>query len=180
MHFSVSYNMDKQKILDALSQAQTVTGAAAIVGCHYMKLRYWMQKHSIPPPKTYTPTNCKVKYCPRCKIEKNKKEFYPCRNTLSAYCKDCMYIVNLESQKAYKAECVTYKGGQCVKCGFSRSMAALEFHHRDPNKKDFGIATKRRHILSEETKKELDKCDLLCANCHRETHEIIALSFRDS
>ena len=42
-----------------------------------------------------------------------------------------------------------------------------DFHHRTPNEKDFEIS-QRLYILSfEELTAEADKCDLLCANCHR-------------
>ncbi|MNT97520.1 hypothetical protein D3C72_2398630 [compost metagenome] len=48
-------------------------------------------------------------------------------------------------------------------------MGALEFHHRDPAQKDFTFSQVKlknfKHV-----KDELDKCDLLCANCHREAH----------
>lgn len=51
-------------------------------------------------------------------------------------------------------------GGRCVICGFDRCLAALDFHHIDPDEKD-GKA---------ETEEEASKCVLLCANCHREHH----------
>ena len=50
-------------------------------------------------------------------------------------------------------------------------MQALEFHHTDSDGKDFGISAKGYTRSWEEVRKELDKCILLCANCHREVHE---------
>ena len=65
---------------------------------------------------------------------------------------------------------MNYKGGQCRVCGYNRCMSALSFHHLDPNEKDFGIA--QACALSwEKVKRELDKCVLLCGNCHAEVHE---------
>ncbi len=69
-----------------------------------------------------------------------------------------------------KIKAVVYLGGKCQICGYSRCYAALEFHHRDPSKKDFGIAYKGAVRAWEIVKKELDKCDLLCSNCHKELH----------
>lgn len=69
-----------------------------------------------------------------------------------------------------KEKSVLYLGGKCIKCGYSKSLAALDFHHTDPNKKDW----KPSRLMSyrwEIVKAELDKCELLCANCHRELHE---------
>ena len=68
---------------------------------------------------------------------------------------------------------VEYKGGSCSKCGYSKCSAALEFHHTDPTEKDFGIAAKGRTMSEAKMKAELDKCVMLCANCHREEHDLL-------
>lgn len=65
---------------------------------------------------------------------------------------------------------IQYKGSKCAICGYDKCIEALEFHHIDPNKKEFGIAAKGYTRSFEKIKKELDKCVLLCANCHREIH----------
>ena len=56
----------------------------------------------------------------------------------------------------------------CVKCG-ERRFYLLDFHHTDPDGKDFSISDKSRCSL-ETMMKEIEKCDILCANCHREWH----------
>jgi 5-methylcytosine-specific restriction endonuclease McrA len=65
---------------------------------------------------------------------------------------------------------VNYKGGRCQVCGYDRCVEALEFHHLDPAQKDFGISYKGYTRSWEKVKQEVDKCVLLCANCHREAH----------
>jgi hypothetical protein len=65
---------------------------------------------------------------------------------------------------------VEYKGGKCQICGYSKCSRALEFHHIDPNAKEFGISSKAHSTAWDKLCKELDKCALLCANCHREVH----------
>ena len=42
--------------------------------------------------------------------------------------------------KRIKEQLVEYKGGKCERCGYNKSMRALEFHHLDPSEKDFGIS----------------------------------------
>lgn len=69
-----------------------------------------------------------------------------------------------------KERLVEYAGGKCCKCGYDRCMSALEFHHLDPNEKDFGIGERGKTLSFEKMKKEVDKCILVCANCHREIH----------
>ena len=70
-----------------------------------------------------------------------------------------------------KVHAVKHLGGECCKCGYKKSIKALEFHHLDPSKKEFTISTfKSKDMVKLE--KELDKCILVCANCHREIHDI--------
>ena len=78
-------------------------------------------------------------------------------------------------RKRRKVQSILYKGGKCEKCGYDKCLSALEFHHIDPSKKDFTISTVINRKF-EKIKNELDKCVLVCANCHREIHEKIKLS----
>lgn len=55
-------------------------------------------------------------------------------------------------------------------CRYNTCAATLEFHHPDPNKKDFSISVDGMTRSWERVKKEVEKCILICANCHREIH----------
>lgn len=68
-----------------------------------------------------------------------------------------------------KERAVKYKGGKCVKCGYDKCIIALEFHHIDPKEKDFSPSSNMNKSW-EKIKLELDKCILVCSNCHREIH----------
>lgn len=83
-----------------------------------------------------------------------------------------------ERHQRRKKQAVTYKGGQCEACGYDRCLDALEFHHQDPDQKDLGIGTSQR-LPWPKVKAELDKCRLLCANCHREEHHHIVSERHD-
>ena len=76
-----------------------------------------------------------------------------------------------KTRKALKEKAVEYKGGCCCKCGYCKNICALQFHHEDPNEKDFGISSDGVHRSWEKIKIEIDKCILVCANCHAEIHE---------
>ena len=68
---------------------------------------------------------------------------------------------------------IEYKGGKCEKCGYNKCDAALQFHHKNPEEKDFAISTinlNTETITMSDLYKEVDKCALLCANCHAEEH----------
>jgi 5-methylcytosine-specific restriction endonuclease McrA len=73
-------------------------------------------------------------------------------------------------RKNIKAMAIALKGGKCQFCGYDRCAAALEFHHLDPQAKGFGLALKGLTRSWERTQKELEKCVLICSNCHKEIH----------
>lgn len=71
-----------------------------------------------------------------------------------------------------KLEFCLYKGGTCSECGFvatEETIAAFDFHHTNPLEKEHTpsdmLMLKKSKVL-----KELDKCVLLCSNCHRILH----------
>jgi len=74
-----------------------------------------------------------------------------------------------EARIKLKRDCVDYKGGKCAICGYNKTNKALTFHHVDPETKFLDISTMvaRGHTW-ETIKAELDKCVLLCYNCHME------------
>lgn len=70
--------------------------------------------------------------------------------------------------KERKEKYVAYKGGKCQVCGYEKCIGSLEFHHIKPEEKWFQV-TENKHSW-EKAKIELNKCILLCANCHKELH----------
>jgi hypothetical protein len=81
-------------------------------------------------------------------------------------CDSCR--ISLRRNKV-KEDLVELKGGKCVKCGYSRCYQCLTFHHLDPSQKEFGIAVSPTRSLGI-LKREIEKCILLCHNCHGELH----------
>lgn len=78
-----------------------------------------------------------------------------------------------EARRDVKSEAVAYLGGRCSRCGYDKCLGALHFHHVDPSTKTRKISDFARTSKSswDERKEELDKCILLCANCHAEEHD---------
>ncbi len=113
----------------------------------------------------------KIKYahCPKCQVQHDKNNSY----IGQSYCKKCNNENKIMQYSQYKEKCVQYKGGKCEICGYYKCHRALEFHHTDPNKKDFNInpRSSKTSVFTEKVQQELDKCILLCANCHREEHD---------
>ena len=108
--------------------------------------------------------------CCRTKLELNDSNFYKRKTGGFHYrCKSCLNTGTKIAQQTNKIKAIQYKGGKCVSCGYSKCLAALEFHHINPAAKDFSLASHKTYNF-EKLKKELDKCVLLCCLCHREFH----------
>jgi hypothetical protein len=85
-------------------------------------------------------------------------------------CKKCNVEAVTKRRRKIKLKAVEYKGDKCEICGYNKCINVFEFHHKDPNEKDFAISHNGHSRSWERVKKEIDKCMLLCANCHREIH----------
>ncbi len=89
-------------------------------------------------------------------------------------CKACFNAktarANTSRRLENKLRAIAAKGGRCERCGYDRCVTALEFHHRDPDEKDEDICVLTKSSW-ERIASEIEKCDLLCANCHREVEE---------
>jgi len=108
----------------------------------------------------------KTHLCETCG-ERNPTNFNP---RMKGTCKKC-HTRDIERRRVSRRElAIEYKGGKCEHCGYNKFRGALEFHHKDPTLKDpQGLkAVKLSKLFA-----EVDKCLLLCANCHREEHDRI-------
>ena len=152
---------------------------------------YWLCKCSCGKEKevqTCHLRNGSIKSC-GCKKNQNVKEeekkcpicekmFIP-NNRNRKYCYDCspkgMSAADSLRFKKRKLKhlLIQYKGGKCQKCGYDKCEGALHFHHRNPEEKEFGLGginLNDSDFSLPNLLTEIDKCDLLCANCHAEMH----------
>jgi len=79
------------------------------------------------------------------------------------------YLIKAVAKRRRKIKlmAIQYKGGKCQICGYNKYPGALDLHHIN-GQKPFGISDKGYTRSWVKVKQELDKCILLCANCHRE------------
>lgn len=91
------------------------------------------------------------------------------RSGVIEFCKKCNIENKLKYKKDNKRKAIEYLGGKCLNCGYDKDMAALDFHHLDPNKKEYEMSRLMQKPWNTIIK-ELDKCIILCSNCHRDTH----------
>lgn len=139
--------MNKKELENYINQHLSISQISKLTNKSKTTIRHWLSKYSL-----------KTIYINTSKLSLDEKRK---RNVISVD----------KRRKKLKILAIEYKGGKCEKCGYDKCKAALEFHHLDPNEKDFGIASKGYTRSWEAVKKELDKCIMVCANCHREIHE---------
>lgn len=154
-------------ILDGLSQRQIAYNLV----CSQTTVKYWLKKHGLT---TKAEKLVDEKFCPRCSTIKPLSDFYKRTNreNYGGYCKSCSNSYHGERIKKVKLLMINYKGGKCIDCNLSKDdvhQSVFEFHHLDPDLKDDNWSK----IMFQKWAKienELDKCVLLCANCHRIRH----------
>lgn len=113
------------------------------------------------------------KICSKCGQKKSLSDFHKNgfdnqgNQKYRGYCKDC---ANKRERDRYreKKDFINSQKTKCEKCGETR-VYVLDFHHRDKKEKDFTIGKLNKGSL-EILQQEIDKCSVLCANCHREFH----------
>lgn len=89
-------------------------------------------------------------------------------------CMKCAASRTTNAQQSLKQRMVDYAGGCCTICGYNGYIGALEFHHIKPSTKSFEINSRTKKTW-EAILAEIEKCILLCSNCHKEVHAGITL-----
>lgn len=82
---------------------------------------------------------------------------------------ECNACRTRKTRERNKKKAIEYKGGKCSVCGYDRYYGSLDFHHKDPSIKEFTVS-QGWQCSWDKLKKEIDKCELVCSNCHGEIH----------
>lgn len=110
-----------------------------------------------------------MKHCTKCGEDKQEKDFYSKGKTKQSYCKDCFNTYCSQRWIKKKMDAVKSFGGLCHDCKVEYPYQVFEFHHTNPQEKDFDWG-KLRLKSQDKINYELSKCVMLCANCHRIRH----------
>lgn len=152
---------NKEQLITFIQQGLKSHDIAEQLGIHRATVNKYIRKYELESLygtvlfQTYEADNNG-----QCKVCKNK-----CGEN-STRCGTCQTRIR---RYVAKLQAVEYLGGKCMKCPYQGNIAAFDFHHRDGSTKEFTLSG-CAHRSWEDIKKELDKCDLLCANCHRLEH----------
>lgn len=82
--------------------------------------------------------------------------------------KKALRMVRSRAEKKQKA--VDYMGNKCLDCQQNFPNCCYDFHHLDPTKKDLSLSQLVGSRSWEKILIELEKCVMLCSNCHRIRH----------
>jgi len=164
--------MDKTFLQNCIDRNLSQREIASECGKSQSTIKHWLKKHGIKTNKHVG--NKKYGYlCEDCGETKKSKFVSVGDGRLShVLCKRCHSRRSVARFRKHKQRAVDYKGGKCQVCGYNKSLRSLDFHHRDPGEKDVKFNSNWvKQWNFERVKKELDKCDLLCRNCHGEAHD---------
>lgn len=109
--------------------------------------------------------------CRACGEHKEESYFFKAakKEYLDKICKSCKHEYQMQRRKNFKKRILEYKGGKCECCGHTGQPCDFDLHHRNPKTKETPLSggdLRSWAIIS----KEIDKCHLLCAICHRRVH----------
>lgn len=172
--------MDKELLEQLINEGLSLIQMGKRLGTYGAKVKYHLTKHNLKilnkRPYVQIPYEERSdSICTGCKEIKPLTDFYPVikhgKKVPWSYCRLCSRKQGSYARSELKLVAVEYKGGKCSNCGYFRCVNALDFHHVDPSSKEheINILIKNR-VQFDSLKKELDKCVLLCSNCHREHH----------
>lgn len=171
--------MDKISLIALINKDYSINDIAKELNKSKTTIRYWLKKYKLKTSHPFRKNKEKYirlindgeAFCSKCEKNKPIDEFYNTEKSIKnhyPYCKSCSNIISVKRQRDIKLKCLKYKGGCCVFCGYDKYYGALEFHHINPKEKDFTIAVSCKSFNN--LLNELDKCILVCSNCHKELH----------
>ena len=113
-----------------------------------------------------------MKICDKCHQDLPLEDFHANRvkkDGKQQSCRKCLSKYTNERRVKTKLRAIEYLGNKCFRCHETFHYAVYDFHHLDPSVKEFEWTRLKRQSWKTITS-ELDKCMLLCANCHRMIH----------
>lgn len=161
--------MDKDILISQINQGHNIWKIAELNQTTRPTIRYWLKKYDLKTLRAINQEN-EERLCLTCNIKKSQNEFYKRGKKYMSHCKNCYQSLYSAKRKSQKQQAVDYLGGKCSNCGYDKCLNALEFHHLNPLTKEINPSQLMRFSSLDKIKLELDKCVLLCANCHREHH----------
>lgn len=162
--------LDEDALRELVGRGLSTREIAAELGCSQGTVKYWLRRFDLVTEQAQTRRGAKElrgKYVERrCRAHGHVRFVLEGRGYYR--CTRCRSEQVAVRRRRVKEVLVREAGGACVCCGYDRYIGALEFHHRDPSEKSFGLARGGLTLGIDRMRAEAAKCVLLCANCHAE------------
>lgn len=163
-----------------LTEGYSFNKIVQALGCSKGTIGYHAKRMGIVKQPTNHGPATPLKHCAWCGC-------FLARKKKSRYCEEACKISACDDRRIWdktshrviyarqktKLKAIAYKGGLCQipQCGYNKTPRSMHFHHVDPSLKAFAISNKGLTVAWSRVQKELDKCILVCSNCHGEIHD---------
>ena len=171
--------IDRERLQALVEEGMSIRQIAAELDRSYTTVRHWLGRYGLQTPRARrlaetaaartTGADATQATCSR-----HGATTFARDSDGGFRCLRCRSEAVVARRRRLKERLVAEAGGRCVLCGYDRSVAALQFHHRDPALKSFSIAHRGLARSLEATLNEMRKCVLLCATCHAEVEAGVA------
>jgi hypothetical protein len=164
--------MDRESLRTLVDGGFTLGEIAASFGVHRNTAAQWLREHGLRTQRQQRrdkPGDRAEFDCPR-----HGHTMFARKAEGGWRCLRCRSEAVTRRRRRVKERLVAEAGGACVLCGYSRCLAALEFHHLEPSRKRFSVAARGVTRSLAEARLEARKCVLLCSNCHAEVEAGVA------
>lgn len=181
--------MDREEFKEYIIAGKTIPQLQEIYGLSRTKIAMYKKEFGfvgLTPNSKRVNREDGIKICPKCNKELPLTEFYSNGYNSTGshkYKSACIKCENSTRKNSFYNKIVEYlnscnKDYSCERCNYTGIYGSLDFHHVNPKDKEFTIggysnSTISQERFDEEIMPELDKCILLCPNCHRQEHLIM-------
>lgn len=171
--------IEKEALRSLVDEGLTIAQISVLIDRSSAGTRYWLKKYGLRTkgrrgPKPIVPLDLVEKArrgghqtleaeCPT-----HGLTIFVIQGCGKVVCRKCRATRVAVRRRQNKEALAQEAGGKCVRCGYDTFIGALQFHHLDPDEKQFGLAQNGSTMSLDALRDEAKKCILLCANCHAE------------
>jgi ribosomal protein S27AE len=163
--------IDRHRLKTLVDEGASIRQIAREVGAGYSTVRYWLGRLGLETYRTVRQRESEAAKaaglrkaqlrCPR-----HGRTTFLARPDGGFRCGQCSSTAVSDRRRFVKRQLVREAGGECRICGFAEHPSALQFHHLDPDIKEFHLGKQGLTRSIARMRTEARKCLLLCANCH--------------
>lgn len=172
--------IERERLQALVEEGLSIRAIAEQLGLSYGTVRHWLKRYGLETERAARRRAARaivdeqgvtdmIAFCPHHGSTQFRR-----RAEGGWRCLKCRAEAVAARRRSVKATLVKEAGGRCAICGYDRSVAALQFHHRDPTTKEFHLAHRGVARSLAAARAEARKCVLLCANCHAEVEAGVA------